>query len=266
MFRLGVFTWLLLIPILGFSFGRDGHLTVAQLATPYLSEATQAEMERLMGKGYLQEWVASANWPQEVSDRPDKKWMQSLHRTWFEPGDTEFLPDKHCNNNRCSVAAILEAQKVLSNNKFTKQQKRQAFKYLVHYVADAHQPTNCGFNRDEGGRKILLKAPDLNKVTLHWVWETGLLKETSLPPFAYAVKLNKDLTLENRQQWAGNTDPASWVLECHEIAVSVAYELARKGKWNSAYSRTALPVIEEQIRKAAIRTAAMLNEIYKVGE
>ncbi len=245
-----------------FAFGRDGHLLVAQLAFAHLSDDTKAEMQKIMGKGYRQEWIASANWAQELADRRANAWMQVLHYVWFDSEDTGFLPDKHCVNNQCVVASILESEKVLLSDRFTLQDKRKALKYLVHYIADIHQPTNCGYRRDEGGRKVLLKTPDLSKVSLHWVWETGLLREMGKPWFAHAQELNQRLKKEMKEQWQTPVDPVSWAFECHEVAKTVAYELARTGKWNAAYAKDANEVIEEQLQKAAVRTAAMLNKIY----
>ena len=236
---------------------------VAKLTASLMSDQTEQAMEAIMGKYWRQEWVASADWAADQSRRPGKTWMRKMHYTWFEVGDQAFDPEKNCMENHCSVAAVLQSKMVLKGDHFSKQQKRQALKYLVHYVADLHQPTNCGFSKDESGRKILLATPDLKKVNLHWVWETGMMDKKASGWNTIAGQLRRDIEPESMSQWSGEMSPAQWVVECHQVSKDVAYRLANKKSWDSEYFMEAEPTYNEQLIKASVRAAAMLNEIFE---
>jgi hypothetical protein len=244
------------------AYDRDGHRVVAMISFSYLNDAAKQELERLLGSNYRQEWIGSSYWAAEESEKVGNEWMQALHRVWFDPEDQGFDQDKHCPRNRCVVGAILESRHVLEQNGYSQQEKRQAFKFLLHFVADIHQPTNCGFRRDQSGQKIWLKSPDLTNVNLHWIWQTAMLKKQEKRWSTLAIELVRDMPQDEVVMWTENLDPVAWAWECHQIARETAYLLALDKKWGNQYYKEAWPVYEQQLQKAGIRLATMINEIY----
>ncbi|MGD0130003.1 MAG: S1/P1 nuclease, partial [Terriglobia bacterium] len=64
----------------------------------------------------------------------------------------------------------------------------EALKFVIHFVADLHQPLHCEDDGDNGGnaRHVIFDGhPD----NLHWVWDTGLLQHITRDPEALAAEL-----------------------------------------------------------------------------
>ncbi|WP_169748930.1 S1/P1 nuclease [Gynuella sunshinyii] len=246
------------------AFSREGHEVIAGLAFTMLSDESHKALSSLMGSQYRLEWVGSSYWAHELSQRPGNEWMQSLHEVQFDTDATAFSPTKDCADNKCVVAAILESEKVIKERaKFTLVQQRHAVKFLLNYVGDIHQPTNCGFKRDDNGRKILLESGD-KKVNLHWIWDTGILQLTGKKWSTLAGEFAKQIKPEQTAAWTADMDPQHWVWECHQVARNVAYQSALdKKKWDMGYYKSAWPTYEEQLKKAAVRLAYLLNDLFK---
>lgn len=243
------------------AFNKTGHQIVASSSYKLLDGDGKLFLANVIGADSRQEWIASANWPAEMSGMKGQEWRIPLHRVWFDVEDTKFDANQHCPFNGCVVGAILESKAILKSKQSTPQQKRQAIKYLLHYTADIHQPTNCGFLRDEGGRKIMLKTPELTKVNLHWVWESGILQNHGQNWSQISSSLLNELSTETIQEWRSEMDPQVWAWECHNEARNTAYKLALDGKWGMTYYKKAWPTYEQQLQKAAVRLANMINEI-----
>ena len=246
------------------AFGREGHEVIAGLAFTMLSEDSHKALSSLMGTQYRLEWVGSSYWAAEQTEKAGNEWMQNLHEVLFDTDAQTFSPTADCPDNKCVVAAILESEKVLKERaKFTLVQQRQAVKYLLHYVADIHQPTNCGFKRDEGGRKILLTSGD-TQVNLHWVWDSGIMQLAGKKWSTLAGELSKQITPEKISSWTADMDPQKWAWECHQAARDVAYKTAMDNKeWGLSYYKAVWPTYQEQLEKAAVRLAYLLNDLFK---
>jgi nuclease S1 len=75
----------------------------------------------------------------------------------------------------------------------------------------------------------------------------------------YAPHLVKSITADQRQRWSDGS-LISWVNEGHEIAARRVYgELPHVGKLPDDYETKALPIVNEQLERAGVRLAAMLN-------
>lgn len=245
------------------AFGAEGHRIITMMSASFLDPAAKGAMAEIMGKSWRQEWIASSNWAAEQEKKKGYEWMTLNHRAWFEVGDTEFDPEKHCPKNQCSVAAILGSMKVLKNDDYSQQQKRKALKYIVHYVGDIHQPTNCGFHKDMSGRKILLETPDLQKVNLHWIWERALLSKKEGNWSTIATVLRRDVEEEDIADWQTVLDPKVWAWDCHVLAKEVAYKLAAPKLWGNEYFIEAEETLDLQLKMAAVRTAGLLNKVFE---
>lgn len=263
------FIWKILWPMIVFlslsthstAFNKTGHQTIAALSFRLLDLDGRAYIADLLGKNARQEWIASANWPAEQSKIEGQEWRRPLHKVWFNESDTEFTPDQNCPFSACSVGAVLESRQVLLMPEFSVQQKRQAIKYLQHYIADLHQPTNCGNLQDKGGASIKLKTSDLTRVNLHWVWEEGIIEMNGKNWSQFSSQLIQNYPIEKVVLFQQNLDPKIWAWECHKVAVDTAYDLSKSGKWNMTHYKAVWKTYERQIVTAASRIAAIINEL-----
>jgi nuclease S1 len=96
------------------------------------------------------------------------------------------------------------------------------------------------------------------QTNLHAVWDTGII----LPAVkgnerAYALQLVQSISQEQRRRWS---EGGLWVNEGHEIAARTIYgELPRVGTLPDDYETKALPIVNEQLKRAGVRLATVLN-------
>ena len=87
------------------------------------------------------------------------------------------------------MAAIERARAVWASNADDKA-RLKALKYLVHLVADIHQPLHAGYRDDRGGNQFQLRA-FMRGSNLHAVWDSGLLRQLDLENQALVALLEK---------------------------------------------------------------------------
>jgi len=137
-------------------------------------------------------------------------------------------------------------------------------RFLRRKVAspDVHQPLHASNNDDRGGNEIKVVFLE-HRTNLHAVWDTGILAPAVRgDERAYALRLVKSITPAEIAKWRGGS-AADWANESHAIAQRIIYgELPHEpGYLPSSYERAALPIVNEQLEKAGVRVAAVLNAV-----
>lgn len=259
--------WLLLWPFLllspmGWAFNEDAHKVIAQISLAYLTPKSHERLESWFGEDYRQELIDGSVYVIHKEKLPANKWMKPLHFTLYDK-DEAFDHEKHCPKNQCSIGAVLESRYILTRSQYSLIQKKQALRYLTHFIADLHMPMNNAFTVDQGGRLVKMTTPEMTTVSLSWVWNTGLYKQKEGKWFAIANEYRSEIKREHIEQWNMVDDPVAWSKESHDIAASVAYTLAKEKLFNSSYIKDAMPVYDEQVKKAGIRLAHYLNKLFE---
>jgi hypothetical protein len=159
------------------------------------------------------------------------------------------------------VAKTEEFLAVLGDPRETYARRQEALKFVLHFVADLHQPLHCEDHNDRGGnlqRVTFEGRPD----NLHWVWDTGLVQEMDRDPRTLAARLDREITPQERASWQSGSIE-NWMMESHRLAAQVAYRRA----WaffpailNLGYDERAEGVIRLQLEKASVRLAWLLNQ------
>lgn len=248
------------------AFDAKGHRIVAQTALGYLTPESRKHLQHLLGEQYSIDFVDASQWVLHRQASPDHQYLQMLHFVWFDEQDTQFVADKHCPNNRCAVAAVLESQYMLRQSDSSDETQRRALRYLIHYVADLHQPLNTGLMQDRGGQDYSLVDAHLQPVTLYWVWEHHLMDSIETAWFSLANQYRQQIQPQQIEQWTAQMQPQDWAWESHQLALDVAYGLAQsKQRLDADYIKKVLPVFEQQLQKAAVRLAYLLNDIWAHG-
>jgi hypothetical protein len=175
------------------------------------------------------------------------------------------------------VAAIGAAIAVLSDKPipspflFSIRDKREALFLLAHLVGDLHQPLHVADHQDRGGNALAVfhgatQSPD----NLHSYWDTRLVEKLGSDPHRIGAALDAKIAGKDARRWSTGT-PALWAQETFAQARDVAYVFngesfvidangARTVRLDAAYEARALPVVREQLSKAGVRLAALLNE------
>jgi hypothetical protein len=169
---------------------------------------------------------------------------------------------RDCPNGECVIAKIEDFRKVVVDPAATAVQRREALIFLVHFVADMHQPLHCSDNKDKGGNDIKLDFFGRN-ANLHSVWDSALLERMGNEE-ALFTQYSKDLT-PKRVKKLGKGSVESWAEQSHKTGQKVVYGMLPQApaggqvKIDAAYERSAAPVIKDQIERAGARLAQVLN-------
>lgn len=256
------------------AWGGAGHRIVAEIATAFLTPQAGSMVHDLLGEATLPQ---VSTWADEIKSDPTYDWASPLHYANVREGEKSFDLDRDCPQARCVVGAILRYAEVLRDRSAAPETRRKALKFLVHFVADVHQPLHVSRAADRGGNLVLVRWRD-RTVDLHSLWDTELL-ETAAPDWKqHAAMLLKSITPEQVAGW--NTTPAPstqiavtapahdreriaqvshWATESYRLAIRYAYAVPQDNRIDDAYAARSLPVIDRRLSMAGARLAALLN-------
>jgi S1/P1 Nuclease len=139
--------------------------------------------------------------------------------------------------------------------------RNEALKFIVHFVADLHQPLHCADDNDRGGNDVHVTFFGEN-ANLHSVWDTLLIERIDSDPGHYADRLDADLTDSTIRAFEQGT-VEDWALESHAVGKKVVYgALPRRETIDlgTDYFEVAAGAADLQLQKAGIRLAFILNE------
>jgi nuclease S1 len=176
-----------------------------------------------------------------------------------EPATT-YDAARDCPKDSCVVAKIEQFKRELRDRELPERQRLEALKYLVHFVGDVHQPLHVSNNHDRGGNDISVIFMGL-PTNLHALWDSGIIAPALRSSGrAYALQLVQSITEEQHQRWSGDS-LISWANEGHGIAARIIYgELPHVGTLPDDYETKALPIVDEQLERAGVRLARVLND------
>jgi hypothetical protein len=177
-------TFALALALPAAAWGPRGHAIVADLAARQLSPAARAEVERLLGADARDTLVANATWADEVKAWPGYGRTGPLHYVNFPRGTCRYDAARDCRGDRCVVAAIARFRAVLASDA-PAAERSDALRWLVHLVADVHQPLHATWGDDRGGNMVQLRFRG-EGTNLHALLDSGLLRTRGLPARAYA--------------------------------------------------------------------------------
>ncbi|MBA3972719.1 MAG: hypothetical protein C0504_00720 [Candidatus Solibacter sp.] len=240
-----------------FGWGREGHIIIGKLASLHLSSQARSQVAALLNPGETLESVST--WADEVrSNRPESS-------TWHYiniPITANSSWRKYCPDSGCVVSIIPGMERRLADRSLSRDQRREALFFLVHFIADLHQPMHIADMGDRGGNDVPT-VYNSYAGNLHGTWDTGLIlgyKQTDAAMFD-RIALRAGFWERRRITRGG---PEQWIWEAHAISRDVAYPdlpKQRPALLGQDYARAARPHVERQLRRAGLRTASVLNRI-----
>jgi S1/P1 Nuclease len=141
-----------------------------------------------------------------------------------------------------------------------------ALKFLIHFIADLHQPLHAADHQDRGGNCVGLAAPIDETTNLHAYWDVAVVDALGPSAAQIADKLDASLNPGQINSWSRGT-PRSWALETFEVGRRDTYAIASRPTCESGgsvslsdeYQAQAQKDAAEQLSKAAVRLASVLN-------
>ena len=251
-----------------------GHRMVGELAQRHLTPEATAEVSALLAGEAEPTLAGVAAWADTLrdDDPPRFKATSRWHYINAKGGGCGFDPARDCADGGCVVSAIEAQRAILVDRTQPREVRRDALKFLVHFVGDIHQPMHAGDREDAGGNRFQVSlrtglepeayARDkyvggVMGTNLHSVWDYYLLGETRLSLKDYADRLDA-------QPWppaaeTARLDPIGWAGEsCSLIVAADLYP--RVHKMDQTYITQWRPTAEHRVRMAGWRLANLLNE------
>jgi hypothetical protein len=246
----------LAMPLSAHAWGPLGHRVVAELAERQLDPAIVPEIRRLLDKSGASNLAEVANWADDVRDSPDggelSRKTKRMHFVNFADSRCQFEPARICAHGQCAVAAIESYAKVLADRSKPDNERAQALRFLVHFVGDIHQPLHASYRPDRGGNQFQVRYHGQG-TNLHAIWDSRVLGSLRIGWQRYARRL------DGRTVAAGILLPRAWAEQsCRISRDDGIYPLGRS--IDAAYLERMRPIAELQVRRAAARLAALLNQ------
>lgn len=239
------------------AWGYDVHRLVCELAWRELTPRAQAAVRELLaGDRFAERFSEACVWADEVRRDSAYARYRTAHYVNVPPGASAVDPTVHCADAYCVIEAIRDLVPVVGDRRAPLERRREALKFLAHFVADLHQPLHVGRAEDEGGNRVAVVFLG-ESTNLHVVWDASLAQRHLLDPWD-AGRLHALITPIDRARWA-DLDPVTWANESYQIVERVVYRDVDRGVVGDTYAERARYVIEERMLQAAYRLGLLLS-------
>ena len=247
---------LLLAAPAAFAWGPNGHRIVGRIAENHLTDEAARAVQCLLGPESL---AQVGTWADEI--RSDPAWKKADPWHFISIDDHETLETTARNPDGDVLEAMQRFEAVLRDPQATLQAKREALKFMVHFVGDVHQPLHVGRRADRGGNQIEVMWFS-DKTNLHSTWDSHLIDNEKLSFSEFAEFIDHP-TLEELKTWQSGTY-ADWVRESKDLRARV-YQIG-DGKLSFQYAYRNMPTVKRRLLQAGVRLAGLLNSIYASSE
>ena len=228
-----------------FAWGFRGHQAVANVAYANLTQKARADVDHLLALEPGATLASISTWADVIRDETTARW----HFVNFPRGTCSYDARRDCPDGQCDVAAI-NAQLVVLASNASDEKRLTALKYIVHLVADVHQPLHAGYLDDRGGNLYQIQAFGRG-TNLHALWDSGLIDNTGLRTAALTTRL---LVMPVAP---GDLDVAGAAQESCRIVQTPGFYPGRT--LDAHYVERFRPVMEQQLALAGGRLAELRN-------
>lgn len=257
-----------------------GHKLVGALAERHLSPAVRTEVQRLLAGEPDPTLAGVADWADRLRDLDPERFKATSrwHYVNTPPGQAcAYVPERDCPDGQCVIGAIEAQRAILADRSQPLEARRDALKFIVHFIGDVHQPMHANNRDDLGGNRYQVSLrTDLQPeayarknyvdgvmgTNLHSIWDYYILGtagpgNTSLSLQQYTARLDA-LPWPPMAADGPGTGPAAWAGEsCRLVEARQLYPSTHK--MDQAYLDQYRPLAEQRVRQAAFRLAEVLE-------
>lgn len=263
-----------LTPGWAWAWGAKGHAAIASLAEANLRPEVAFQVRELLaddldryGRPSGRKTLAAvASWPDEIRSEAART-DPDAYRGWHVRSN-QICSDRlgKCPDGHCVDQLIIHYARILRDRNQPHRVRNEALKWVVHLVGDLHQPLHSGVNLNGGGARAVLEGVEPRSgepLTLHSAWDNELAN-AALRDWRPTAVLSLD-------QPALEADaPTQWMLETRGVSLRDAYstlpgfhcdeKFSEPVILDEAYQQHSAGVIRQQIERAGLRLAQLLNE------
>lgn len=254
---------MLSVPPAANAWGVQGHDTTGAIADMRLSGPARGEVARLLAGEPDPTLAGVANWADQIrnSDPDLGKISAPWHYVNIADNGCVYDPAVNGNDGQNVIEALRRQTAILADKSGSVADRRQALKFIVHFVGDINQPMHAGYARDRGGNEVKVQYLGRN-TNLHSVWDSKML-DTRHASDADEVQRLLALPAPNLPPAQPDTDPVRWAEDSCRIVLSPGVYPA-SSTIGDDYTRQFLPVAESQLRLAGEQLGQLLNAVLDV--
>jgi hypothetical protein len=267
----------LLLSVLAFSpaalaWSALGHRLVGELAERHLSPAAEAQVKVLLAGEPDPTLAGVAIWADQLRDNDPDRFRQTSrwHYVNTPPGTCAYQPARDCPEGNCVIGAIERQRAILADRRQPLAARRDALKFVVHFVGDIHQPMHANNRDDKGGNDFQVSlrtdmepeawarnryANGVMGTSLHSVWDYYILGSEGLDLRRYTSRLD---ALPWPPMAAATSGPEAWARESCGL-IDARHLYPARHAMDRSYLDAQRPLAEQRIRQAAYRLVQVLD-------
>ena len=247
---------LLSATVSGYSWGQKGHDVTCAIAERHLTKKAKKQISEILDGKSIIYW---ANWMDNASHTPEYRYSSSWHYKNIDADET--YENSQLNEHGDVVRAIDEQIAALKSGKLSKEEQALSLKFLVHLMGDIHCPMHMGHRSDKGGNRWQIQYFGSGR-NLHSIWDSGVIE--SAHKWTYSEWADQIDRLTKQEQWQMvQGSPTTWGKETYEICKKIYDTTPVGSKLSYDYVSEWTETVEQQLLRAGLRLAEVLNGIFK---
>lgn len=244
----------LLPPASGQAWGGKAHAAVGVLAVEQSSPAVRAELTSILDSMDPQRIGSACDWPDKIKDAGLADWSIPLHYVNLDLAATAYSRRRDCAAGNCVPEAVQLYAQRLGDESLGRVERKEAFAYLCHFVADLHQPLHVSYADDKGGSLVTISWRG-SEQNLHWWWDFTLI-DARVGDWPELAQLLRERRNRKEPPWTP-ADVSTWTNETYTFMRHSAYPAQRT--IDAEFEAHAWQVILQQLDAAAARLTVVLE-------
>lgn len=257
----------LLFALSSFAWDSNGHRLTAQIAYDNLTPTARERLDQLLG-----DFVMASVWADKIRSHSDaySRWHYIAMPLSLDGSKTQAATSPN------AVTVINKAILLLKNNETSQDEKLFQCRFLIHVVADLHQPLHVvnAYSRrhpngDRGGNFFKSYTPIANNLHQYWdrgagLWYRGHKKQslTARQVRLIAKKWQQEFPREKFAHRLSLTQAQQWADESYQIAKRSVYNTQENDRPTRKYQLEAKRLVKQQLVLAGYRLADVMNAIF----
>ena len=239
------------LPFVSLAWGKEGHEIVAEIAFSQLDKNTRHTVQKYLEPLSIEE---ASVWMDDMRKDPKFNYMKPWHYVNIEKGGNyEAAKEGDVINALNKAIDALEHKSALSDADI-----KMNLLIIFHLIGDLHMPLHAGYGVDKGGNTIQVKYLG-NNASLHWVWDTEIIESEKITKKACLKRLEELTPAELAAD--KKIDVIAWMNQSRSYLDNV-YDF-KDNTIDQAYVDKNKPIVEDQLVRAGIRLAAVLDNVFK---
>jgi hypothetical protein len=242
----------IILSFTAFGWGATGHRAVAYVADQHLTKKARLALQRILQGQPL---AMTGSWMDDIKSDSLYNHTHDWHWVTIQNGESYEQSVKNPKGDLVMTLEWLIAE--LKSKKLSPKEEAEHVKMIVHLVGDMHQPLHVGFGDDQGGNQVKVTWFGANS-NLHRVWDSDMIDGSKLSYTELANAWPKaDATRVKTLQSASIRDMAAEAMTYRTQVYAYG-----NGKLGYDYNYKNFNTVLEQVSKAGIRLAGILNQVY----